>query len=193
MDTLDLAMREAERLGFGVSYGKYKAAYPNGSGDVITPAVKTDLDYEDDSRQCKLCGKTFTITHGNQRYCSADCSDQAKDNRIREYDLRRRKEKNACSPKFCKECGATITAKGRMSYCSEECAKEGTRKYNVEWARKKAGGQLDGKPVLKVACIHCGKEFQTQSSRRITCSPECASRRRREMTSKWHAKQKEQG
>ena len=84
MDALDLAMREAERLGFGVSYGKYKAAYPNGSGDVITPAVKTDLDYEDDSRQCRLCGKTFTITHGNQRYCSADCSDRAKDSRIRE-------------------------------------------------------------------------------------------------------------
>lgn len=193
MDNIDKMMKEAERLGFGVSYGKYRAAYPNGSADVIAPAVETDLDYENDFRTCRRCGKEFTITHGNQRYCSVDCSEEAKSQRLKQWGRSQREKKNGSAPKFCKVCGATITERTRKSYCSEDCAKEGRRKDSAEWARKKASGQLAGKPVLKVACIHCGKEFQTQSTRRITCSPECASNRRKEMASKWHSRQKKQG
>ena len=193
MDSLDLAMREAERLGFGVSYGKYKAAYPNGSAGVADPAIETDLQCEDDPSQCKFCGKKFTITHGNQRYCSVDCADEALRERQRKWSRSRSDKKSGAAPRFCKECGATITDRARRSYCSDACCKEGSRKYSAAWARKQANGQLAGKPVLNVICIHCGKEFRTQSSRRITCSPECASGRRRAMTSKWHAKQKGQG
>ena len=85
MDNIDRMMKEAERLGFGVSYGKYRAAYPNGSADVIAPAVETDLDEENELRACRRCGKKFAITHGNQRYCSVDCSEEAKNKRQQQW------------------------------------------------------------------------------------------------------------
>lgn len=40
MDNIDRIMKEAAQAGYGVSYGKYRAAHPDGSKDVILPLKK---------------------------------------------------------------------------------------------------------------------------------------------------------
>ena len=40
MDNIDRIMKEAAKAGYGVSYGKYRAAHPDGGKDVILPPQK---------------------------------------------------------------------------------------------------------------------------------------------------------
>ena len=84
MDNIDRIMKEADRLGFGVSYGKYRAAYPNGSGGVVLSAPKPKPP-EKPSGTCKLCGKTFVRRHANALYCSAECKIEAEKKRQRDW------------------------------------------------------------------------------------------------------------
>lgn len=136
MDNIDRIMKEADRLGFGCSYGKYRAAHPEGIKDV-TPAPVAELECEDDLRLCKICGKQFVVTHGNRTYCSCECADQGRINRQREYDHNR----NRTEPKFCRECGAVITQKYASCYCSADCRKAGKRKIDAALkAKKRSGG-----------------------------------------------------
>lgn len=136
MDNIDRIMKEAERLGFGVSYGKFRAAYPGGTpGD--PPKAPQPSNEEKPTVECRLCGKPFIVTHGNQQYCSAECSVEVANKRIKAYERRKLQEKrNAAAPRFCIVCGVTIpVGSQRRSYCSDECSKEGNRKMN----RRKKG------------------------------------------------------
>lgn len=191
MDKLDEIMKEADRLGFGVSYGKYKAAYPD-SGRRVPPApAPKELDYEDDFRKCRLCGKEFIITHGNRAYCSIECSEQAKAMQIRKSELARAVKGRAASAGLCKECGTKITRKRAKSYCSEKCAREGRRKNNTAWARNKSKGLLPCSVSTKVVCGFCGKEFETFDHKKKYCSPECVSNGKRAKMRKRYEDKKE--
>ena len=66
----------------------------------------------------------------------------------------------------CKICGKEITAFGRRSYCSEECAKEGNRRN----ARGYEGEPDWHKPVK---CKMCGKEFTRISGKQMFCHWKC--------------------
>ena len=145
MDNIDKMMLEAERLGFGVSYGKYRAAYPNGTGGILGKAPP-EPSPKRDPVPCKRCGKSFIPIRKNEKYCSDDCRGAVK----REYNLVYKREyyhshkQNPTIPadKYCEECGATIPASSkRKKFCCEECAKDGNRKLVKSWqSRKQKGG-----------------------------------------------------
>lgn len=131
MDNIDRIMKEADRLGFGVSYGKYRAAYPNGSGSAIPASAQEKLDYEDDLRSCKICGKEFFARHGNQACCSAECKLEAEKKRQRDWYHKRHKAPDAA---VCVICGVQFKPEGsRKKCCSRECSRENKRKSSVRW------------------------------------------------------------
>lgn len=191
MDKLDEIMKEADRLGFGVSYGKYKAAYPDGGRRVSPAPASKKLDYIDDFRTCRLCGKEFTMTQGNRAYCSIECSEEARAKYMRKSELARAEKRRAACGGRCKECGAMITRKSAKSYCSEKCAREGRRKNNEAWYRNKAKGLLPCSVSTKVVCGFCGKEFETFDHKKKYCSPECVSNGKRAKMRKRYEDKKE--
>lgn len=142
MDNIDRIMKEAERLGFGVSYGKYRAAYPNGCKEVL-PAAPARKAPEKKSKTCKHCEKSFVPKHYSQCYCSIECADQSQQERQQKYYVDQKTKAHQASPlKFCKECGVTIPADSmKKTYCCAECAREGRRKVSASWraAKKKEG------------------------------------------------------
>lgn len=143
MDNIDRIMKEADRLGFGCSYGKYRAAYPGESPAAKPAASPPDQQALPKSKHvCKFCKKPFIPTHGGQQYCGPECR----------YKNKRKKQN--------------------------------------EYHRKKVSGELANKPLLTKICVQCGADFKTMDYRKITCSPECAADRRRDVTRKWHAAQK---
>ena len=71
-DNLDLDVRRAQLLGYGIHYGRYKADHPN------TKQYETEPPEPQDSlktRVCPVCGNRFKIVkqHGRKRYCSDEC------------------------------------------------------------------------------------------------------------------------
>lgn len=140
MDNIDRIMKEADRLGYGVSYGKYRAAYPNGSRDVVPKPAPSDSP-EKPAAICRHCGKEFVKNHANQAYCSAECGDAVKT--IRQNEWRRNKNKKDIQPIACAECGAEFSpAIQRKKYCCPKCAAAGKRKQQHLWyAAHKKGSQ----------------------------------------------------
>lgn len=131
MDNIARIMKEADRLGFGVSYGKYRAAYPNGSGDVVPAAAQEPLEYEDDLRKCKICGREFSATHGNQAFCSAECKAEAEKKRQREWY---RKKNGVPDSAVCVICGVQFKPKGpRNKCCSKECSRKNKQQSSARW------------------------------------------------------------
>lgn len=128
MDNIDRIMKEADRLGFGVSYGKYRAAYPNDNGQALS-AESVGPEYA--TFPCKCCGKPFVRSHANLLYCSEECRHQAKRKRDIEY-LRRKSGRPLIAS--CAVCGADFKPKNtRHKCCSEECAVENDRKTQALW------------------------------------------------------------
>ncbi len=135
MDNIDRIMKEADRLGFGVSYGKYRAAYPDGSAGVLpkqlpkAPEKKTCL--------CRLCKKPFVPPHGSRRYCSPECRAEAVVIRHRESWRTEHKTSEHRKPVMvCAICGADFAPDDlRKKYCCEECRLEGRRIRQRNWDR----------------------------------------------------------
>ena len=133
MDNIDKMMKEADRLGFGVSYGKYRAAYPNGSGDALVRPVEPE-PVEKHSRTCRRCGKHFVGVHGSQVYCSQECRHAAIIERQYAYYGRKRLKEKRLLIISCAVCGADFQAvMEKQKYCCPECAKEGKRKNAAKW------------------------------------------------------------
>ena len=133
MDNIDRIMKEADRLGFGVSYGKYRAAYPNGSGEVLAQAPKSE-PAQKPTRKCRRCGSPFVIMHGSQAYCSPDCSQAAVIERQNACYRRKRLKEKRLLIISCSECGTDFRAvRETQKYCCPECAKEGGRKNAAKW------------------------------------------------------------
>lgn len=71
-DNLDMDVRRAQLLGYGIHYGRYKADHPN------TKCENTEShesQEESKFRVCPVCGNRFKIVkqHGRKRYCSDEC------------------------------------------------------------------------------------------------------------------------
>lgn len=144
MDSIDRAMKEAERLGFGVSYGKYKAACRAGRVEAL-PSPARPKAPEKPSISCRHCGKLFIRNHANQAYCSPECKYAAQ--RTRQTAFYKEKRCNEKKPLVlvCAECGADFKAlRSTQKYCCKECAKDGNRKAQSRWWAARKKGTADG-------------------------------------------------
>lgn len=140
MDNIDRIMKEADWLGFGCSYGKYRAAYPNGSADVL-PSAKRAFS-EKKTAVCRHCGKAFIVRHGSQNYCSEECRDEVFYQRQRDYYAKKSKVPPVA---MCTVCGAEFKpASTRSRYCCKECAKEGDRLKSARFRANRKKGQENG-------------------------------------------------
>lgn len=80
-DNIDLDMEDAERLGYGCQYGRFKAAHPHtkaANEDRLHPKKKKQEQQVQPDRQvyenvCPVCGKKFTTANPRRAYCSDDC------------------------------------------------------------------------------------------------------------------------
>lgn len=86
MTNLDKDIRRAEKLGYGVHYGAYKADHPNTKEpepQEIDPRVKA----------CRHCGRLFREDRGHRRiFCNDDCRIQH--NAQKEYEKKGRRAGN---------------------------------------------------------------------------------------------------
>ena len=88
-DNLDLDVRRAQLLGYGIHYGRYKADHPNTKQYASETAEPQDCSK---TRVCPVCGKRFPIgkRQGCKRYCSNECYQEhgRQYARQRYYDLK---------------------------------------------------------------------------------------------------------
>lgn len=144
MDNIDRIMKEADRLGFGCSYGKYRAAYPDGGADVTPTAPKPKPEGKPPGT-CKLCGKTFVRRHANALYCSAECKIEAEKKRQRDWYG---KKADIPSVAVCVICGADFKPKSvRSKCCSPKCSEANKRKASSRWWVDHKKGGADGIPL----------------------------------------------
>lgn len=144
MDNIDRMMKEADRLGFGVSYGKYQVACFNGTVEPVSAPSKPK-QREKPSRACGHCGKQFVISHGNQRYCSTECKYAVQLARQAAYGKANGLRKRTLQTLVCIECGADFKAfRSSQKYCCKECASDGSRKTQARWRAAHKKGAADG-------------------------------------------------
>ena len=79
MDNLSKCMIQCEKDGFGVHYGRWRAAQEN---------VQIVEKVPDGWRKCKHCGKPFK-PYNNQQYCEVRCQYLASRERERQRKLER--------------------------------------------------------------------------------------------------------
>lgn len=83
-DNLDMDVRRAKILGYGIHYGRYKADRPN------TKCENTEAhesQEESKFRVCPVCGNRFKI--GKQQGCKRYCSDECYKEQNRRYKMKR--------------------------------------------------------------------------------------------------------
>lgn len=143
MDSIDRAMKEAERLGFGVSYGKYQAACHAGHVDALPSPQKPKVP-EKPSRNCRHCGKSFICSRGNQIYCSPECKYTAQLARQTSFYKEKGRRKKKQLILVCAECGADFKAlRCSQKYFCKECARDGNRKAQARWWAAHKKGAAD--------------------------------------------------
>ena len=144
MDSIDRAMKEAERLGFGVSYGKYQAACFSGSLEPASASSKSK-QRKKPSKACRHCGKQFVASHANQIYCSPECKYAVRLARQDDWNKTKGRRKPKQLTLVCAECGADFKAlRSSQKYCCKECAKDGQRKVQARWWAAHKKGASDG-------------------------------------------------
>ena len=159
MDNLDRDIREAQRLGYGVHYGNYKADHPH-TREVpadVAQAVPVKI------RTCKRCGKEFQYDrlNGLGFFCSENCKKiQQKQNNADAVARYR----GSMEPLICKVCGDPfIPTYRKQSYCSISCS-------------NRAKNKLFG---VVFACAQCGKEFKPRAKTSKYCCIECCNKAKR--------------
>lgn len=83
MTNLDRDIRMAEKLGYGVHYGLYKADHPH------TKDIEVDVRIAD-PRKCLNCGAVFYTEIKNKKYCSTHCQKNAG---MRRFNQRKKEER----------------------------------------------------------------------------------------------------
>ena len=127
MDNLLKDIREAERLGYGVHYGHYKADYPH------TADHSVNLEPEPVLRKCAECGQEFEPARQNQRYCCEEC--KVRMNQRTGYQ-KRIELSMPLGPTACPVCGKTFDREKKSQiYCSRSCAATAN---NLNRAKKRA-------------------------------------------------------
>jgi hypothetical protein len=156
MDNLDRDVREAQRLGYGVHYGRYKADHPHTKPDPNAQVKAPEI------RECRFCGKEYVLDRlsGLGNFCSDNCklSHRRANNAQAVARSRRKKE-----PRNCKVCGKDfIPSYSGQKYCSRSCASY-------------AKGALYG---VMYTCAGCGKEFKPRAKTSKYCSLTCCYQHR---------------
>jgi hypothetical protein len=102
--------------------------------------------------QCARCRDTFRPRHGQQRYCSLTCANLARGVKAAQY-------------RTCPQCGSEFKAypSHRSSHCSKACAGR-TRRTRP-----------DRSEIPWQECKQCAAWFVRKGSRRVFCSPDCAT------------------
>lgn len=152
MDNLDRDIREAQRLGYGVHYGRYKADHPH------TKPVPIDVSAKGSKPQvriCKECGCQFEKRKGIYDFCSDRC--RGIHRRKMNLDAQHRCRSNR-EPRNCQHCGNPFlpTYKDQI-YCGRSCA-------------ARAKGQLSG---VFYTCSYCGEQFKPKAKTNKYCNVEC--------------------
>ncbi len=105
---------------------------------------------------CSECGREYTPTHGNSRYCSRECRDKHSG----------RITYNRGTIGTCKYCGQTFKKiYGSEVYCTVECREIATKE------NKKENRKVIHPPR---ECKHCGKTFMPTNGKQIYCCKTCA-------------------
>lgn len=76
LDKLSLDMIQCENDGYGVHYGRWKAAQP-----IVKP-----VEVPEDWKVCRQCGKAFKPNVKHQKYCCRVCCNKARQKRRRAED-----------------------------------------------------------------------------------------------------------
>lgn len=117
MDRIDMIMRQAEKAGFGPSYGKYMAAHP----PAPVPKPEPELEGNDPPCRCKHCGKIFKPHDGHQVFCSETCRQERR--RLRNRLNKRDYEKHPIGEAVCPVCNKTFPKlTQKQIYCGRSCA-----------------------------------------------------------------------
>lgn len=121
MDNLLKDVREAERLGYGIHYGRYKVDHPH------TANISVDLDPEPVKRKCKECGAAFDPGASNQLYCCEECKNAAGSRRS--YEKRKAMDLQV-GMATCAFCGMEFYRKRKtQTCCSRSCSASNRNPY----------------------------------------------------------------
>lgn len=81
LDNLTRDVLEAERLGYGCHYGRYKADHPHTPTAAPAPRRAPEKDkthISERPRTCAMCGKTFYSSNPRPlKYCGPECAYEA--------------------------------------------------------------------------------------------------------------------
>jgi ribosomal protein L37AE/L43A len=77
LDNIDLDMIDADRLGYGVQYGRFKADHPF-TKEANEPRLAGRKQIKECVKKvyvfnCPTCGEEFTTTNKNRVYCCDKC------------------------------------------------------------------------------------------------------------------------
>ena len=139
---------------------------------------------------CQICGKEFTGR--KKKYCSQDCSDEARRIRNRERWREANPGWDNGANKVCEWCGKEFTVPARNAhiarFCSDECRDrdkghmsweehleelEQQRQERLEKLEEEREQQLSN-----LKCVECGSIFKGTSLHQKICSHECRRVRR---------------
>lgn len=143
--------------------------------------LSPDSHYCSVERLCKICGKPLTT--GQMYYCSNKCRIESRKTKEVRYckrcgkriytnydyckkcnaEIKKEKKEAERKNKVCIICGAPLP-RGRYSYCSDECKREGIN-------RRQRSNHV--KKEYLVTCEVCGKEFISNKKNAKYCSTSC--------------------
>ena len=141
---------------------------------------------------CNICGKEFTGR--KKKYCSQECTDEARRIRNRERWREQNPDWNKEVSKTCEYCGENFTVATRYKhakYCSDECRQMSKNKYGTAndyleamkptWDKQNKQSQKrkeeeKQKKIRDVKCNVCGTRSETSQPNQKTCSQECSRR-----------------
>ena len=129
MDNLARDVREAERLGYGCHYGRYKVDHPYTRDEPDEPVCET----RHKPKKCPECGESFIPDHGCQKYCSIACNNRVIQRRYREKHSGRQM---GAPVRNCVVCGEAYgTYKKTQMTCCRACGQV----YRAQLQKKKTG------------------------------------------------------
>lgn len=121
MDNLSKDVAAAQRLGYGVHYGRYKVDYPHTKDHSVD--LIPEMDDAIPPKYCRHCGKPFNPKDGHQVVCSEECRHERRKEMNRINKTNHNREKHPVGEGVCPVCGRTFQKFSRHhTYCGKSCA-----------------------------------------------------------------------